>query len=80
MAFHPDGSFEALEADSSDHLVPVSECNVSGLWGLDTTQNIQLNLYIDGGEVIYTWKAYSGPARLLSLDDSLGPVALVPVE
>jgi hypothetical protein len=80
ISVQPDGSFQALRADPTDHLVPVQACNSSGLWGLDTAQFIQLDIFMDGGEIIGLLTDYAGPPGRVRLDNNGQIVSLVLVE
>jgi hypothetical protein len=75
LALHPDGSFEALDVDA-DHFLPASGCQTSGLWGLDTGQANQLDLFADAGDYLTLVTVYSGVAPQLSVDNE-GTVALL---
>jgi len=80
LALHPDGSFEKLSADPSDHFAPAAECNGSGLWGLDTGQSNQVNLYIDAGQMILLWSEDASAQTALVLQDMVGTINVVHAE
>lgn len=74
IALHPDGSFEVLDADPSDHFSPATGCNLAGLWGLFYSfampQGGQLTFYVDSGITPTIVTIYQGQPRQLDFDFS----------
>lgn len=70
ILLHPDGAFQALRDDGTDHFAIVDACDAAGLWGLDSGQISQLDLFMGTGEDVEVWKLYDGAPRRLTMDNN----------
>jgi hypothetical protein len=70
ILLNPDGSFQALRNDGTDHFAITDGCDAAGLWGIDPALLNQLDLFTGAFEDIELWTLYDGSPRQMTLDNN----------